>query len=55
VEEDDPEAYDASRGAGGLARDFKRGLERTVAASLNVKRPDEDEIMMFLKEAFDSR
>ena len=52
LSDDAPQAYDYARGAGGLARDFKRGLERTVAKSLNVRRPDANETRDFLKDAF---
>jgi len=52
LSDDAPEAYDQNRGAGGLARDFKRGLERTVAKSLNVKRPDANEVKEYLKDIF---
>ena len=50
---DAPSAYDADRGAGGLARDFRRGLDRTVAHELNVRRPDANETKAFLKKEFE--
>lgn len=45
--------YDDDRGASGLARDFKKGLEGQVAKKLGVKKPQATEIKSFLDEEFD--
>ena len=45
--------YDDDRGASGIARDFKKGLEGRVAKKLGVKKPQATEIKSFLNEEFD--
>jgi len=42
-------AYDDDRGAGGLSRDFRKGLERVVSKRIGVKRPDYNEVRGYIK------
>ncbi len=46
---EDPLTYDESRGTGGLARDFKKAIEKEVGKKVGVKKPDGNEIKNFLK------